>query len=436
MDVKGDGFSKERLVMEWSELSADQRVDSFFSLSRIDSEEIFLTLSSHDQYELISKMTGAERRSWLRLLALDDAADLIQQMTDDEKVEALTMLDPQSQREVQGLLVYAEDRAGGLMTPHYLRLRPDMTVDQAFAYIRAHTKYQVETIYYAYVIDNEQKLLGAVSFRELVLSPTNKYIHEVMKTPVVTVPENLDQEEVSRVFGQNHLMAIPVVDSEGRMKGIVTYDDIVNVVQKEATEDIQKLGGMEALDAPYMKVRFFEMVQKRGSWIILLFFGELLTASAMGYYESTLERMLLLAMFIPVIISSGGNSGSQATTLIIRALALQEISRKDWIQVFWRELGTGLCLGLLLGTLGLIRVLLWNPLGVSEGDRALELGLTVGISLVGVVLWGTVTGSMLPFVLKYFKLDPASASAPLVATIVDVTGLIIYFTVAKIILLP
>jgi magnesium transporter len=255
-----------------------------------------------------------------------------------------------------------------------------------------------------------------------------------MRTDFVRVTEQEDQEAVSRLFAQHDLSAIPVVDTEGRMKGIVTVDDIVDVVQEEATEDAQKFGGMEALDAPYLQIGMLRMIKKRAGWLAALFLGEMLTATAMAYFEDEIARAVVLAMFVPLIISSGGNSGSQASTLVIRAMALGEIRLRDWWRVIRREVITGMALGAILGSIGFLRIVLWQALTPTYGQHYLLVAATVLFSLMGVVLFGTFAGSLLPFVLRRLKLDPASASAPFVATLVDVTGLVIYFTVASLIL--
>ena len=415
-------------------LSLDERKSSFTSLSRHDAEEFFLNLKPHDQAELIASAVPAEKRSWVRILAPDDVADLIQELGLDYREEILNYLDPQTRREVTALLAYAEDNAGGLMSSRFVRLRPDMSVDEAISYLRIQAKTQVETIYYAYVIDTDQTLMGVVSFRELFSAQPHRKIRDIMKTDLIRIPVSLDQEKIAKIFSQQNLMALPVIDEWDHMKGIVTFDDIANVLQEEATEDIQKLGAVEALDMPYMRTPFLELIQKRAGWLVVLFVGEMLTASAMGYFEHELQRAVVLALFIPLIISSGGNSGSQASTLIIRALALGEIRLQDWWRVLGRELVSGLVLGFILGSVGLLRILLWPTRESLYGSHYQLIGVTVAFSVLGCVLWGTISGSMLPFILKKFKLDPATASAPFVATIVDVTGLIIYFTMAHFIL--
>lgn len=422
------------LKEHWSELDLANRKEKFFRLPRIDAEELFLSFGPDEQLELVGDLPTVEKRSWVRLLALDDAADFVQRLPNDDRQEVLMLLDEVTRQEVNGLMAYAEDEAGGVMNPRYIRLRPDMLVEEAIRYLRAQARTPVETIYYAYVVDAEQKLCGVVSFRELLLSLPNKHVREIMKTDLVSLPEEMDREEISDLFTRHQFMALPVVDQQGRILGIVTYDDIVDVVQKEATEDILKLGGMEALGAPYFKITFLDMIKKRGGWLIALFIGEMFTATAMTHYEDRVAKAVVLSLFLPLIISAGGNCGSQASTLIIRSLALREIRIKDWIKVMWREMATGLVLGGLLGSLGLLRIFLWQSWGAGYGEHYVLLGITVGISVLGVVMWGTMAGALLPFLLRRVGLDPASASAPLVATIVDVTGVVIYFTVATTVL--
>jgi magnesium transporter len=318
------------------------------------------------------------------------------------------------------------------MSPRFGRLRADMTVDEAIRYLRRQSQARLETLYYAYVLDPGQGLRGVVSFRDLFAAPDDYPIAAVMRTDVVTVSDTLDQEAVAHVIAEHGFHAVPVVDADGRMQGIVTVDDIVGVVQREATEDIHKLGGMEALGAPYMQTRLGAMVKKRAGWLSALFLGEMLTASAMSHYEDEIARAVVLALFVPLIISSGGNSGSQATTLIIRAMALGEVSIRDWWRVVHRELGAGLALGVILALIGSVRILVWQGLFHSYGAGYGHVAATVALSLVGVVTWGTVVGSMLPFVIRRLGFDPASASAPFVATLVDVSGLVIYFNVAQV----
>jgi magnesium transporter len=427
-------LSYEDLLEAWSLLSPEERLEGFRLLAPDDADDFFLSLNARDQAELLLALPTGERRLWLRLLAPDDAADVLQELPPADREQFLALLDETTRTEVIALCSYAEDEAGGLMNPRYARVRPEMSVDEALSYLRRQARERLETIYYAYVLDAQQHLLGVASFRDLFVAPREKTVREVMQTEVVTVSEQMGQEAVSHVFAHYDLLALPVVDAAGHMKGIVTADDIVDVVQEEATEDIHKLGGMEALDAPYLQIGFAQMVKKRAGWLSALFLGEMLTATAMGYYEREIERAVVLALFIPLIISSGGNSGAQASTLVIRAMALGEVRLRDWWRVVRRELVAGLVLGTILGLLGLARILLWPARAQVYGEHYLLVGFTVAVSLVGVVLFGTIAGSMLPFLLRRLGFDPASASAPFVATLVDVSGLIIYFTVASFIL--
>lgn len=419
---------------EWPLLNKEKRKFKFSGLNRTDAEEFFLNLKANDQLELIEDLPHLEIRSWLRLLAPDDAADLIQEAGPDRKEELLSLLDPQTKREVSALMAYAEDKAGGLMNSRFIRLRPNMNVDEAISYIRIQAKTHVETVYYSYVLDPEQHLVGVVSFRELFASAPTKKVDEIMHTDIVKISVDMDQEHIGQVFSKHELMAIPVLDKENKMVGIVTFDDIAEALQEEATEDIHKIGGVESLDAPYFQISLLEMMKKRGGWLLILFIGEMFTTTAMSYFEHELQRAIVLSMFLPLIISSGGNSGSQASTLIIRAMALGEVKLKDWLRVLWREVVVGLCLGLALGAIGFLRISLWPWKEQMYGQHYVLVAATVATTVIGVVLWGVLSGSMLPFVLRKLKLDPASASGPAVATIVDVTGVVIYFTAASLIL--
>lgn len=432
--MSDDRLTGEELHDAWAVLSPAERLEGFQHLERSEADEFFLGLSTHEQAMMLRVMREGERRLWLRLLAPDDAADLLQELPEEQRASCLGQLDEASRREVTALMAYAEDAAGGLMSPRFARLRPEMTVDEAIRYLRRQARERLETIYYAYVLDQEQRIRGVVTFRDLFMAPGARPLSEVMHTAVISVPDTMDQEAVARVIAEHDLNALPVVDADGRMKGIVTIDDIVDVVQHEATEDIQKLGGMEALDTPYMETSFGRMVQKRGGWLVVLFLGEMLTASAMAHFEHDIARAVVLTLFIPLIISSGGNSGSQATTLIIRAMALGEVSGRDWSRIIRRELAAGLALGSMLAVIGVIRIIAWPNAVHVYGAAYVRVALTVGCSLLGVVLWGTVAGSMLPLAAKRLGFDPATASAPFVATLVDVAGLVIYFNVAQVLL--
>lgn len=422
------------LLASWSSLSTPEGLESFTLLPRAEAEEFFLSLSAYDQIDLVLSLPQAERRGLIRLLAPDDAADVIQAAPPHESDALLGFLDDLTRQEVTALLAYAEDEAGGLMNPRYARVRPDMSVDEAISYLRKQTREHAETIYYVYVLDAQQHLCGVVSFRELFEAPGKLRVRDIMHTDLVTVSEQMDQEDVGLLFAQHDLLAMPVVDAEGCIKGVVTVDDIVDVVQEEATEDIHKIGGTQALNEPYLDIGFMRMIGKRAGWLSILFLGETFTASAMGYFEHEIARAMVLVLFIPLIISSGGNSGSQASTLVIRAMALGEVRLRDWWRVLRRECAAGLMLGSILGLLGLGRILIWPTRAAVYGEHYMMIGVTVACSLIGIVLWGTLTGSMLPLILERLGLDPASASAPFVATLVDVTGLLIYFSTASILL--
>jgi magnesium transporter len=418
---------------QWPTLSREERVRAFRELPRDQTDQFFLGLSAYEQADLLTELPIGERRMWLRLLPPDDVADVIQESPEEERASFLEMLDDTTRREVAALLAYKEDAAGGLMSPRFARVRPDMTSDEAIAYLRLQAA-TVETVYYAYALAADQRLLGVVSFRDLFRAERSARIADVMRTKFVYVTEDTDQEAVARLIEEHFLLAVPVVDADMRLRGIVTIDDIVEVVEEEASEDIQKFGGMEALDAPYLDVGFWQMVQKRAGWLTVLFFGEMLTATAMSHYEEDISRAVVLAVFVPLIISSGGNSGSQASTLVIRAMAMGEVRLRDWWRILRREARTGLVLGLVLAAIGLARIVVWQMIGGSYGAHYLQIGFTVAVTLLGVVLFGTISGSMLPFALRRFGLDPASASAPFVATLVDVMGVVIYFTAASLFL--
>lgn len=426
----------EEVYKAWPGLSDDDKRESFYDLDRDSQDELFLRISPNEQFLLLKDATLVTTRSWLRTLEPDDLVDLLQLFPEEDRPSLVNLLDNQMKLEINALLAYQDDVAGGLMNTRFARLRPSMTVQEALKYLRAQTMAHIETIYYAYVLSHDQKLIGVVSLRQLFVSTPEVMVRDLMATgdSLVTIQEGMKEEKVAHIFSQWSFLALPVVDKEFRMKGILTVDDVVEVVQDVATEDIQKFGGQEALDAPYFQISFLRMFKKRAGWLLALFIGEMFTATAMGYYEKEIDRAVVLALFIPLIISSGGNSGSQASTLIIRAMALGEIKLRDWWRVLFRELSAGLALGLILGGVGLTRIALWPSRESAYGEHYFLVALTVGCSLIGIVTWGTLSGSMLPFLLRRLKLDPATASAPFVATLVDVTGLIIYFTIASFIL--
>lgn len=430
-----DRFELDELRAAWPVLSIDERIAGFELLDREQATEFFLERAARGQAQIIQGLPAGERRLWIRLLPPDDAADTLQEIPPEERGPLIELLDPVARREVSALLAYAEDDAGGLMSPRFARVRPELTVDEALAYVRRQMREKLATSYYAYVLDGEQRLQGVVSVRELFAAEPGRVVRDVMQTEFISVPEDMDQEAVARVIAKEDLAAVPVLDAGGHMKGIVTVDDIVDVVQEEATEDIQKIGGQAALEAPYLQTSLLTMIRKRAGWLAVLFVGESLTASALAHYEGAIHQATVLALFLPLIISSGGNSGSQATTLVIRAMALGEVHMRDWWRIVRRELASGLALGTILASIGMARILLWQVAGFFDyGQHYMLVAYTVAFSVIGVVTWGTLSGSMLPFLLRRAGFDPASASAPFVATLVDVSGLVIFFSVARVIL--
>ena len=365
-------------------------------------------------------------------MSSDTQAELFRELPEAARAGLLKQLDPASQQTLALLLKYPSDSAAGIMTTEFVSMPTTWTVEQAFKYIREVGRAK-ETIYAIYLLDpDDHRLVHVVSLRQLMLADQQIMVGDVgERRPPLSVSPRTDREDVARLISKYNLLAVPVVDEGGHIIGIVTVDDVIDAIVREQTEDAQKFGGMEALDIPYTEIGFWGMIKKRAGWLTALFLGEMLTATAMGRFEGEIAKAVVLALFVPLIISSGGNSGSQATSLIIRALALRELALKDWWRVALRELPSGLTLGAILGTVGVVRILLWQRFGWYDyGVSYLLVALTVGLSLVGVVTFGSMAGSMLPFLLKRLGFDPASASAPFVATLVDVTGLVIYFSVA------
>jgi magnesium transporter len=388
------------------------------------------------------------RSEFLEEIPTEQAAALVSQMTPDDRTDVLESIDEdvaeeivselprEAREETERLLRFEPDTAGGLMTTEFVSVSADMTVDAALDAVRVLARSgRREATYAIYATDREGRLSGVLSLRELLAAQPGAMISDIAWTEVASLPPSASREEVAQTTAKYDLVAVPIVSESGHVMGVVTVDDVIDAMQEVQTEDIQKMGGMQALDEPYTSISFWGMIRKRGGWLCLLFLGELLTASAMQSFEEELQRALVLSLFVPLIVSSGGNSGSQATSLIIRALALGELGVKDWWRVAVRELPTGLTLGLILGLMGFVRIVLWQQMGLYDyGPFYVLLGLTVGIAVVGVVAFGSLIGSMLPFALRRFGLDPASASAPFVATLVDVTGVVIYFLVAILLL--
>jgi magnesium transporter len=372
----------------------------------------------------------------LKAISADQRADIFRHFDANVRERFLAHLDAETRDSLIQLLAYPANSAGSIMTTEFVSVPSTWSVDETLKYIR-EVESTRETIYAIYVINPRSKaLMRTLSLRRLITGdPERPLLSIALPRPPVTVSPLMDREEVARVISKYDLLAVPVVDQTGYILGIVTVDDIIDAIVEESTEDVQKFGGVEALDAPYMEISFFEMIQKRAGWLCVLFLSEMLTASAMQHFQAELEKAIVLTLFIPLIMSSGGNSGSQATSLIIRAIALRETRLRDWWRVALRELPTGITLGAILGLLGILRIALWQKLGIFDyGEHWVLVACTVGAALVGIVTFGSLIGSMLPFILKQFGFDPASASAPFVATLVDVSGLVIYFSIALVIL--
>jgi magnesium transporter len=385
---------------------------------------------------IVSCMPPQAAAALVEAMSADQRADLVRELRETDRVKILKLLEPPTRRSLEMLLEYPTESAGGIMTTEFVAIPATWTVEEALRYIGEVGRAK-ETVYAVYVLDpQDQRLVHVVSLRELMTAERTAVVTAVgdQRQPLSVRPL-VDREEVARLISKYNLLAVPVIDEGGHVLGIVTVDDVIDAIVREQTEDVQKFGGMEALDAPYMEIGFGHMIRKRGGWLCALFLSEMLTATAMQHFEGEIARAVVLSMFIPLVMSSGGNSGSQATSLIIRALALHEIRIGDWWRIAMRELPTGLVLGSILGVIGIVRIEAWQHFHLFDyGVHYHLVALTVGLALVGIVCFGSLAGSMLPFVLKRVGFDPASASAPFVATLVDVTGLVIYFTVALIVL--
>ncbi len=415
-------------------LPTKARAIVFRLLGRDRAAEVFGYLPPSEQRELVHSLSADEVKRVLDQMRPDDRTRFFGEMPAEVTRKLLEDLSPEELRESRELLGYSPQSVGRYMTPHYLAIAPEMTAAEALEHIRKVGK-KSETLNVVYILDANGKLLEDLRLGSLVMADPQTTVTEIADPTMVSLHAADDRETALRLFEKYDRVALPVTDAQGNMLGIVTVDDMLDVSQSEATEDIQKIGGSEALDAPYTQVGLWDMIRKRGGWLSALFLGEMLTATAMTFFEGEIARAVVLALFVPLIISSGGNSGSQAASLIIRALALRELTLRDWFKVFRRELASGLALGFMLGIIGFFRIVLWQHLHLTNyGEHYLLLAATVWASLIGVVLFGTLAGSMLPFIMRRLGFDPAASSAPFVATLVDVTGLCIYFTVALAIL--
>ncbi len=406
----------------------------FRLLPRDLAGRVFSYLPRDHQETLIRCLSNDQMRQVLNGMTPDDQAHLLGELPAAVTRRLLETLSAEELRSARDLLGYPPETAGRYMTPRYVALHADMTAKEALEYVRRTGRGQ-ETLNILYVVDANGKLLKELRLGSLVLADPDARAADIEDRPLASILATTNRQDVVRVFKKYDRVALPVTDKDGNMLGIITADDVLDVSEQAATEEIQKIGGMEALDAPYLDVGYLRMIWKRGGWLSVLFVGEMLTATAMGHFEDEIAKAVVLAMFVPLIISSGGNSGSQAATLMVRSLALSELSLRDWWKVFARELRSGLTLGAWLGFMGFARIWLWQHLGWYDyGEHYVLVGVTVWASLVGVVTFGSLSGSMLPFILRRLGFDPATSSAPFVATLVDVTGLVIYFSAAALIL--
>ncbi len=420
-----------------AEAMPEEAVRAFLAaLPRERAAEVLEYLDEELRTQVLEELPADEAAEIVAEMDPDERADALEELDEETADEILQELEPAEKAETERLLQYDPYTAGGLMTTEFVSVLETLSVEESLRGVRAMARGgRREAMYTIYTVDDAGRLRGVLSLRELLAAPEGSRISEHAWTEVVSVSPDMPQEEVSQITSNYDLVALPVVDVNKRLLGVVTVDDVIDVIQEEQTEDAQKFGGMEALEEPYMQVSLWQNVRKRGGWLAVLAVSEMLTASVMANYEHELGKVILLSQFIPLIMSSGGNSGSQATSLIIRAMALGEVRLSDWWRVVQRELPAGLLLGIMLGTLAAARISAWELLGFYDyGPHHALLAITVGITLVGIVTIGSLTGSMLPFVLRRFGFDPASASAPFVATLVDVSAISIYFSVAYVML--
>jgi magnesium transporter len=418
----------QELASILSELRPDDQVIAFRILPRRLAASVFEYLSAEDQRALVKAMGQEDVAKLLNDMSPDDRTWFLSELPANATKQLLALLTPQERAEAVTLLGYAPGTVGRLMTPHYIAVREDWTVQQVLDYVREHGQ-DSETLNVIYVVDDDGVLIDDIRIREFLVVPLTKRVSDLMDRHYVTLKATDTQQSAVEVFRREDRTALPVTDTAGVLIGIVTVDDALDVAEEAATREFQLFGGSEALDQPYLEISPLGMVRKRAGWLVVLFLGEMLTATAMGFFEKEIARAVVLALFVPLIISSGGNSGSQASTLVIRALALGELTLGDLWRVLRREVISGFALGCILAVIGFLRISLWSAFSNLYGPHWLLVALTVALALIGVVLWGTLVGSMLPFILRRLGFDPATSSAPFVATLVDVTGLVIYFTV-------
>ena len=416
------------------ELKFEEAKYLYAQLSEQLAADVLVELDDERRDDFLALLSSKEIAEFVDNMDSDDAADVIAELPDNVQNEVLSQMEDSEQAsDIVDLLNYDENTAGGLMATELVKVHINSNSVECVTEIRKQAD-AVENIYTVYVVDDNEKLAGLLSLKKLVISPSHSKVADIYDPKVISVTTNTDAEEVANIMEKYNLIVLPVVDALGRLVGRITIDDIVDVRRDEETEDVQKMAGVEAFDEPYMSMSTIQILKKRAGWLVILFLGETLTASAMSIFENEIAKVVVLALFVPLIISSGGNTGSQAATLVIRGLALGEITVRSWWTIMKREVKVGLILGLILGSIGFLRVVVWAQFTPIYGPHFFDIALVVGFSLVGVVLWGNTIGSLFPIILKRLGFDPAVSSAPFVATLVDVTGLIIYFSAASILL--
>lgn len=417
-----EGLDDEQMLMAFKKLDSFKKVKVFEYLELPNQQKILNGLNENEKADILNNMSP------------DDRTLLLSSLTGMKVTHLMTLLTEDERKEAQDLLGYSGKSVGRLMNPRFICLSPDMTVKEAQDFILKEG-IDSENINVVYVVDKKNVLIDDMPLRRLLLHDRSKKISDIMDYKFISLSIDDDADTAINTFKQYDRVALPVINHEGQMLGVVTIDDVLDVAEQKDTAEIQKFGGVEELDYPYVKTGFFSLLRKRAGWLIILFLGEMLTATAMGYFDKEISKAVVLALFVPLIISSGGNSGSQAATLIIRAMALRELTFRDWWYVMRREILSGLSLGIILGAIGFIRIAVWQNLHwYNYGAHWLLISTTIFFSLIGIVMWGTLSGSMIPMLLKRCKIDPATSSAPFVATLVDVTGLVIYFSIAALIL--